>query len=209
MSDQPSANPEPELPPTPAPSPPSSYSGNIDNPPPPPPKESGSLLGSIFAFFFRLIVLGVGMSIATVVGISLAIVKPDLVPPIKLGRLMRQEDQKFTLAADVLFEGDRADLDPASHQILDQVAAELPLEPGKKISILGHMDNDGQALESDSLELSYQRAVAVRDYLSRLRGTETYYWIALGYGGSQPIEVNNSAENRRKNRRIEIVVSEP
>jgi outer membrane protein OmpA-like peptidoglycan-associated protein len=214
VSDQPAANSEPELPPTPAPSnspPPNQAAASLpdQNVPAPAAKQSGSLLSDIFSFIFRLIVLGIGMSIAATIGITLAIVQPDLVPPIKLSRLFESEDQKFTLAADALFEGDRAEIRPGSAQILDQVAAELPLEPGKRISILGHMDNDGQALESDNLELSHQRAIAVRDYLSRLRGAESYYWIAIGYGTSQPIEINNSAENRSKNRRIEIVVSEP
>jgi outer membrane protein OmpA-like peptidoglycan-associated protein len=221
VSDQPSPNPEPDLPnPTATPSQPikpsspapkSKTASNLpyQNLPASATKEPPSLLSNIFAFIFRLIVLGVGMSIAAVVGITLAIAKPDWVVQPHLSRLFQQEDQKFTLATDALFAIDHAEIREESYQILDQVAAELPLEPGKKISILGHTDNDGETTGSDSLELSYQQALAVRNYLSRLRGEETYYWIAIGYGSSQPVEVNDTVENRSKNRRIEIIVSDP
>jgi outer membrane protein OmpA-like peptidoglycan-associated protein len=216
VSDQPTPNTEPDLPPTPAPSnaPPESKVAEslpYQNLPSSAAKKSDSpgLLSSIFAFIFRVMVLAIAMPIAAGAGIGIAIAKPEWVPELELSRLFRQEDQKFTLAADALFEDDRATIRPESYQILDQVAAELPLEPGKKISVLGHMDSDGQISNHDALELSYQRAVAVQEYLSRLRGEETYYWMAIGYGASQPVEVNNTAENRSKNRRIEIIVSEP
>ncbi|NKB18550.1 MAG: OmpA family protein, partial [Pseudanabaena sp. CRU_2_10] len=59
---------------------------------------------------------------------------------------------------------------------------------------------------SRPLDISYQRALAVRDYLMRLRGENSYDWIAVGYGNSRPIADNDTEAHRKSNRRIEITI---
>jgi flagellar motor protein MotB len=60
----------------------------------------------------------------------------------------------------------------------------------------------------DALTLSYLRASAVREYLARLRGEQTYYWMVVGYGASRPLASSAGDNNSKGNRRIEIFVDD-
>ncbi|WP_156815402.1 OmpA family protein [Pseudanabaena sp. PCC 6802] len=164
-------------------------------------------------FIFRLLVLGIGMGAAAIVGVIGAMWQPGLIwqpDPTTLS----PKKQVFTLSADALFEPDRATILPDGYKLLDRIAAQLPLSTGKSIRIGGHTDisvsgeNTGATTASNPLDISYQRAVAVKDYLIKLRGENTYNWIAVGYGNSRPIATNDTDTNRKSNRRIEIVISE-
>ena len=78
--------------------------------------------------------------------------------------------------------------------------------PGK-IIIEGHTDGDGE--ESANQTLSEQRATQVVKFL-----INTYPFItdgmmeARGYGENQPIVPNDTPENKKLNRRIEVIVWE-
>lgn len=164
-------------------------------------------------FIFRLLVLGIGMGAAVIFGVVGAMWQPGLIwqpDPVALG----PKKQVFTLSSDALFEPDRVTILPDGYKLLDRIAAQLPLSTGKSIRIGGHTDipvsgeNTGETTASKSLEISYQRAVAIRDYLIKLRGENAYNWIAVGYGNSRPIAANDTDVNRKSNRRIEIVISD-
>jgi outer membrane protein OmpA-like peptidoglycan-associated protein len=153
------------------------------------------------------------MSAAAIVGIFGAMWQPGLIwqpDPVALS----PKKQVFTLSSDALFETDRATIAPDGYKLLDSVAAQLPLSTGKSIRIGGHIDvpaareNGGSAIANQPLDITYQRALAVRDYLIKLRGENTYNWIAVGYGNSRPIASNDTDDNRKSNRRIEITIGD-
>jgi outer membrane protein OmpA-like peptidoglycan-associated protein len=73
-----------------------------------------------------------------------------------------------------------------------------------KVAIEGHTDSVGT--EDYNLQLSKQRADAVREYLVK-EGVQEDVITAIGLGMSQPIAGNESADGRKKNRRVELVVS--
>jgi outer membrane protein OmpA-like peptidoglycan-associated protein len=164
-------------------------------------------------FIFRLLVLGIGMGAAIIVGVIGAMWQPVLIWQPDPAALSPKK-QVFTLSSDALFEPDRATILPDGYKLLDRIAAQLPLSTGKSIRIGGHTDisvsgeNTGATTASKPLDISYQRALAVRDYLIKLRGENAYSWIAVGYGSSRPIAANDSDTNRKSNRRIEIVISD-
>ena len=89
-------------------------------------------------------------------------------------------------------------------RLLEKTAQTIAAYPDAQVVIEGHSDNVGNA--SYNLELSRKRANAVMTYLVDEFGIQPSRLSAIGYGEEQPIVANNIASNRRKNRRVEIVL---
>jgi outer membrane protein OmpA-like peptidoglycan-associated protein len=165
-------------------------------------------LRPFLTFVFRFLVLGIGMGIAGIVGLCVAMWQPGMIWQPNPAALSPKK-QVFTLSADALFEPNKTAILPDGLKLLDQVAAQLPTSGSRSIRINGHTDVAAIATESKGsspLDISYQRALAVRDYLMRLRGEKSYDWIAVGYGNSRPVANNDSEAHRKSNRRIEIQI---
>jgi outer membrane protein OmpA-like peptidoglycan-associated protein len=159
---------------------------------------------SMLSFVIHSAVLGVSAIAGIVTGLAIAFVRPDLVWQPSFN-FLNYKKQQFTLASDALFEADKASIRPESFRLLDEVAAQLPLEKGKRIRISGHTD---VASSDNALTLSYLRASAVKEYLARLRGEQTYYWTVMGYGATRPLASSAGDSNSKSNRRIEIFVDD-
>jgi len=107
----------------------------------------------------------------------------------------------------VTFQTNSAELTVDSQGPLDTIAAGLKKHPRLKVEIQGHTDSTGTP--PYNLKLSQRRADAVRSYLLR-SGVEPEQLVTKGYGQSQPIASNATAEGRRKNRRVVMfVISNP
>lgn len=109
----------------------------------------------------------------------------------------------------VRFAFDKADIEPSSYPVLEQVASTLLVHPEiARIEVQGHTDSRGT--EPYNLDLSQRRAEAVRAYLVR-RGVEPSRIEAKGYGTSRPLGDNASEAGRARNRRVqfEIAASAP
>ncbi len=74
--------------------------------------------------------------------------------------------------------------------------------PELKIEIGGHTDSDGS--DADNLALSERRARAVNTYLVE-KGIAPERLVTVGYGETRPVVSNDTAEGKRRNRRIEFV----
>jgi outer membrane protein OmpA-like peptidoglycan-associated protein len=159
---------------------------------------------SAVTFIVRSVVLGVSAIAGMSIGLAIAIFRPDLVWQPSLN-FLNYKKQQFTLSADALFDPNKASIRPESFRLLDEVAAQLPLATGKKVRINGHMDLTSTG---DALTLSYLRASAVKEYLARLRGEQTYFWMVVGYGASRPLASSAGESNSKGNRRIEIFVDD-
>jgi OmpA-OmpF porin, OOP family len=101
------------------------------------------------------------------------------------------------------FQVASAVLAPESNVTLDKLAAAITSCPWAKLRIEGHTDSDG--LPENNQVLSESRAKAVVDYLTS-KSVDRTRLTAVGYGETKPIAGNDTAENKRKNRRIEFVV---
>ncbi len=112
----------------------------------------------------------------------------------------------ITLSGNVLFETNKSKLFPNAEAKLNDVAKALTQQdPDSQIVVEGHADSQGD--DQHNLELSQQRAEAVREYLIS-KGIAADRIVAKGYGEQRPIADNKSAEGRANNRRVEIVVSQ-
>jgi outer membrane protein OmpA-like peptidoglycan-associated protein len=106
--------------------------------------------------------------------------------------------------SDVLFDTAKYTLKPGAREKLSKVAGILLAYPGLNIEVDGHTDNVGG--DEYNQNLSEQRAGSVRDYLVA-QGVATNSVTAKGFGKTQPVATNDTAEGRQTNRRVELVVS--
>ncbi len=102
----------------------------------------------------------------------------------------------------VNFDNNSATLRPDANEILDKAAATLQKWGDVKVEVSGYTDSNNT--DAYNLELSDRRANAVRDYLIS-KGVDATRLTAKGYGETNPIADNNTAEGRAKNRRVELV----
>jgi outer membrane protein OmpA-like peptidoglycan-associated protein len=72
------------------------------------------------------------------------------------------------------------------------------------VAIEGHTDSVGS--DQYNQDLSEHRAEAVRDYFVQ-QGISSSAVEARGFGKSEPIASNDTAEGRQQNRRVELVLS--
>ena len=103
----------------------------------------------------------------------------------------------------VNFHNDSAQLTETATQVLDGVATPLSQCDSALISISAHTDSVGS--ESYNLDLSNRRAVSVLGYLGS-RGVKTSSMSSDAFGETQPIDTNDTAEGRSRNRRVELIV---
>ncbi len=95
-------------------------------------------------------------------------------------------------------------LDKTNATVLEALAPRLQSCPSVTIIIQGHTDSDGHEDRNETLSL--RRATAVLDYLVAL-GARHEQLAAVGYGQTRPSLPNVSAENKRRNRRVALVVN--
>ncbi len=105
------------------------------------------------------------------------------------------------------FEPGRAELKPEFTQVLGQMLEATRKLENKQIRVEGHTDDI--PIQSfrypTNWELSSARAAQVVKFLHN-SGEDPTRLSAVGYGEYRPVVPNTSAENRRKNRRIEVYV---
>ena len=106
---------------------------------------------------------------------------------------------------DILFDSNQATLKPEAQLALAKLAGILLIVPERRTTIEGHTDSTGSA--EYNLELSRRRAVAVSDFL-QAQGLDAEQLRAVGFGMEQPVADNSSPQGRKRNRRVEIVISE-
>lgn len=98
-------------------------------------------------------------------------------------------------------------LQPRFKPIVQQIGAILKDIPGE-ITVTGHTDNDqvSDELNSNNWELSAKRAVSVAVELMSGTGLDKNRLVVVGHADTRPIVPNNTEQNRRRNRRVEISI---
>ncbi|MGH8139275.1 MAG: OmpA family protein [Steroidobacteraceae bacterium] len=102
-----------------------------------------------------------------------------------------------------LLQFQRSQIKPQSQRALREIAALLAKHPQRHVSIEGHTDNIGGDRYND--DLSERRVAAVKVALvSDFHAVAAIIWTK-GHGERQPIESNDTAAGRARNRRVELV----
>jgi outer membrane protein OmpA-like peptidoglycan-associated protein len=106
--------------------------------------------------------------------------------------------------SDVLFDTAKYSLRPLAREKLAKVAGIVSGYPGLRLDVEGHTDSVGG--DDYNQRLSERRGDAVRDYLTQ-QGVATSSVTAKGFGKTQPVASNDTAQGRQQNRRVELVIS--
>ncbi len=101
----------------------------------------------------------------------------------------------------VLFATGKSDITPASDSILVLAYETLVAYPDMEVKITGHTDNVGK--RDKNIKLSKDRAESVKNWLVK-KGIKPERITTEGYGPDRPITLNDTPENKQKNRRIEF-----
>jgi outer membrane protein OmpA-like peptidoglycan-associated protein len=105
---------------------------------------------------------------------------------------------------DVLFASGKADLSTDAKIALAKLTGIVLNYPTLRLAVGGYTDSTGTADFNQTL--SQSRADAVLSYLVT-QGLDASVLSSQGYGMSNPVADNGTAQGRQKNRRVEIVVS--
>ncbi len=125
---------------------------------------------------------------------------------------MAKDNLVITFVAEVLFDSGKADLKPASLQMIDKVAKVLTdTVPDLTVGIEGHTDNQPIKYSGwkSNWELSTARALSVVHYLQDEKAVMPERLSAIGHGEYKPVASNDTKEGRAKNRRVEVVILPP
>ncbi|GLU55537.1 hypothetical protein Dfri01_49980 [Dyadobacter frigoris] len=110
--------------------------------------------------------------------------------------------EKVILA--IQFEQSKAIILPSSKPELDRILNYLVQFPTMEIDLSGHTDNRGDAIKN--YKLSEERVGIVKKYLTD-HGIASRRITGKGYGSKIPVARNDSEENRKRNRRVEMKVT--
>jgi chemotaxis protein MotB len=125
---------------------------------------------------------------------------------------IRVVGDRFVFESEVLFPSGSATLTPEGYAAMDQLASaivdlekSIPPEINWALQVDGHTDIRpiASATFPSNWELSTARAASVVKYLIT-RGVAPNHLVAAGYGEFQPIEAGVDEDSLRKNRRIEL-----
>ncbi len=130
-------------------------------------------------------------------------------PLVKEGKVRVTQSRRgvsIEINANVLFEPGRAELEPQSLAVLRAVADTLKNEPFN-LEITGHTDvvPISNSVFASNWELSAVRATSVVRLLAD-NGIATERLLAIGREASKPIDSNETAEGRARNRRVELMI---
>jgi len=106
--------------------------------------------------------------------------------------------------SDVLFDSGRYTLRPLAREKLAKISGIVLAYPDLKLAIEGNTDSVGS--EAMNQTLSERRAGSVMEYLAK-ENVPAASMTSQGFGKSQPIASNDTAEGRQQNRRVEMIVS--
>jgi chemotaxis protein MotB len=125
----------------------------------------------------------------------------------KLKVEIRENRMIIALGDKILFDPGKTDLKPEGKEALTQVTAVLKDLPNRNFQVAGHTDNIPikSAKFRSNWDLSTARAVEVVNYMITA-GLESKRLSAAGYAAESPVAPNDTAENKAKNRRIEITL---
>ncbi len=130
---------------------------------------------------------------------------------------IRVVGDRFVFQSEVFFDPGQSALQPAGQAELDKLASaiieldkQIPGDVAWVLRVDGHTDKRplaGTGQFKNNWELSSARAIAVVQYLIS-KGVPPQRLVAAGFGEFQPLDAGDSDEALKRNRRIEIKLTE-
>jgi chemotaxis protein MotB len=122
--------------------------------------------------------------------------------------IVPDKTMRIILTGDLLFDVGQSDISGSARNSLVKVASAIRNTP-YMINVVGHTDNTPMRSNrfNSNWELSLARASTVARYLIEEIGMDPNQFVVSGYSSFRPVEPNTTADNRAKNRRVEIIIS--
>lgn len=123
---------------------------------------------------------------------------------------MTDEGLLVTIRDSILFNPGNAVIKEEYLPLAEELAELLVFDPPRHIVVTGHTDNIpiNNPEFSSNWDLSVIRAVNFLKLIMENEDIDPLYLSAKGYGEFQPIDDNDTAEGRSKNRRVEILIQQ-
>ncbi|OCG17128.1 hypothetical protein A9G24_03655 [Gilliamella sp. App6-5] len=122
--------------------------------------------------------------------------------------IMKEVPPVIRLDSLALFESGQSSLKSDSTKILVNALVEMKKQinanhgTGWLILVAGHTDSTGD--ENKNIQLSLERATAVRNWIIKASDIPETCFAIQGYGAKKPLVSNDTLEGRAQNRRVEI-----
>ena len=108
---------------------------------------------------------------------------------------MDGREPPLLIPADILFAFDSAKLKPEAESVLNAAVKIINARPkGKIVSIEGHTDAEGTS--TYNLNLSLERALAVKHWLVGHHIPDAPSFLVMGLGETKPVAMNRNADGR-------------
>lgn len=122
--------------------------------------------------------------------------------------IVPDKTMRIILTGDLLFAIGESELSLEAKASLQKVAEVIQQTP-YMINIVGHTDNLPMRSNrfKSNWELSVARASTVARFLIDGMNMNPNQFVVSGYSSYRPVVANTTAENRAKNRRVEIIIS--
>ncbi|MDD3274985.1 MAG: flagellar motor protein MotB [Candidatus Omnitrophica bacterium] len=125
---------------------------------------------------------------------------------------MTERGLVITFVSEIFFDSGKDKIKEGGKATLGKVAAVLNKDvPHSQVAVEGHTDNDPikRSGWKSNWELSSARALSVLHYLIEQGKVNPRMLSADGYGEYHPVAPNDTPQNKRRNRRVEIVILPP
>jgi outer membrane protein OmpA-like peptidoglycan-associated protein len=113
---------------------------------------------------------------------------------------------RMSLSAEVLFDFGKSELKQEGIEAVKKMASQLANIEKATVTILGYTDDIGTDFSNQKLSLTRAESVA-KVLRESLNLNAQFVFKTSGLGKQNPVVPNTSDENRKKNRRVEILVS--
>jgi outer membrane protein OmpA-like peptidoglycan-associated protein len=119
-------------------------------------------------------------------------------------RVSREGNKMVIRLVGLTFPSGGSDVTAAQRPLLQKVQQAADVFPRSQIVIEGHTDAYGG--DEANLALSRKRAESISAFLTGTLGVQPFRISAVGYGETQPIANNDTAQGRERNRRIDVII---
>lgn len=116
----------------------------------------------------------------------------------------KDQQERVNIKQKILFDYNDSEIRSEAAETLREAAADIHRLPQASVLIEGHTDNSGD--EESNKMLSEERAESVKRWLVEHVGIEESRLKTKGWGPNKPLASNDTAEGRRINRRVEIII---
>lgn len=116
---------------------------------------------------------------------------------------------QITISDELLFKSGSYWVNPKANKLLEKIAEVVKSEPSMEVLVEGHTDDQTIVEDSyleDNWDLSVRRATSIVRVLQDKFGVDGKQLIASGRSSYMPLDDNETAEGREKNRRTRILI---